>query len=592
MSASQSLEFDMSSIPHIKISAVINWTDDAYFKRGQGYYASGAIYEQRREGMRIKSKCSGSQAPFYRQEVIFNSKGIESAECSCSVGDGGHCKHTIALLLTWVNDPDSFQEIEALDAILDKRSKPELITIIKEMLEQEPDLESLLDLPIIGEENKPINIKAIRQQVQRAFRDIDYEWGYTEEIKRDLNPLLKLAAGYLSRGDAENSALIYMTVVEAILGNENAAMGDEESRLLGVSYDCAEALGNCLSSINDKKNRLEILQVLFSVHQWDTIKLGGVGAADCVPEILVEKTTPDERIEIAKWTRELMPKGDSWSNGYHREVLGKLLLDLEADTLDDEAYLKICRQTGRLNDLVERLSILNRTREAEDAVRGAEDYPLFKTLEIFIQHKQADLAEKLVTERLEPVGKEVDERLIEWLSERYKQRGDLAGSLKLEERLFWKYPNLERYKKLHKLAKQLSRWDALRTQIVMELEKKKDFNFLINLYLYEKEVGNALTALEKLPERWGNHELHIEVAQAAKKQYPQEALRIFAKETERFINYRDRGNYAQAALCLREVRDIHRQVNDIPAWSKTIADIRERYKRLPALQDELNQLKL
>jgi hypothetical protein len=287
--------------------------------------------------------------------VIFNSKGIESAECSCPVGDGGHCKHTIALLLTWVNDPDSFQETEALDAILDKRSKPELIAIIKEMLEQEPDLESLLDLPIIGEENKPINIKAIRQQAQRAFRDVDYEWGYTEEIKRDLNPLLKLAAGYLSRGDAENSALIYMMVIEVILDNENAAMGDEEGRLLGVSYDCAEALGNCLPSINDRKKRLEILQVLFSVYQWDTIKLGGVGAADCVPEILVEKTTTDERIEIAKWTREIMPKGSDWSAGYHREVLGRLLLDLEADTLDDEAYLKICRETGRLNDLIERL---------------------------------------------------------------------------------------------------------------------------------------------------------------------------------------------------------------------------------------------
>ena len=132
----------MSSIPRIKISDVINWTNDAYFKRGQGYYASGAIYEQRSEGMKIKSKCSGSQAPFYRQEVIFNSKGIESAECYCPVGDGGHCKHAIALLLTWVNDPNLFQETEALDAILDKRSKSELIAIIKEMLEQKPDLES------------------------------------------------------------------------------------------------------------------------------------------------------------------------------------------------------------------------------------------------------------------------------------------------------------------------------------------------------------------------------------------------------------------------------------------------------------------
>jgi hypothetical protein len=579
----------MATIPRLTKTDIRNWTDEIYFQRRQKYYEQGAIYDQKQQGMTLKSKCSGSQALFYRQEVIFNSKGIESAECSCPVGDGGRCKHIIALLLAWVNDPDSFQETEALDAILDKRSKPELIAIIKEMLEQEPDLESLLDLPIIGEEGKPINIKAIRQQAQRAFRGVDYEWGYTEDIKRDLNPLLKLAASYLSRGDAENSALIYMMVIEVILDNENAAMGDEEGRLLGVSYDCAEALGNCLPSINDRKKRLEILQVLFSVYQWDTIKLGGVGAADCVPEILVEKTTPDERIEIAKWTREIMPKGNDWSAGYHREVLGRLLLDLEADTLDDEAYLKICRETGRLNDLIERLLQLGRMDEAANSASAAEDYPLFLALNVFVHHRQTELAEKLVTERLPNVK---DDRLMDWLANRLKERGDLAGSLALEERLFWKYPNIEKYKTLRKLAKQLDRWNDLRVQIINELEKKNRFDFLITLYLEEKEAGNALTALEKLPERWGNHELHIEVAQAAKKQYPQEALRIFAKEAERFINYRDRGNYAQAALCLREVRDIYRQVNDIPSWSKTIADIRERYKRLPALQDELNQLKL
>ncbi len=109
--------------------------------------------------MTIKSKCSGSQAPFYRQEVLFDSRGIKSAECSCPVGDGGRCKHTIALLLTWVNDPNSFQEVGEIDSILEKLSKPELITLIKQMIEQEPGLESLLELPVAGGENKPLNMK-------------------------------------------------------------------------------------------------------------------------------------------------------------------------------------------------------------------------------------------------------------------------------------------------------------------------------------------------------------------------------------------------------------------------------------------------
>jgi len=86
--------------------------------------------------------------------------------------------------------------------------------------------------------------------------------------------------------------------------------------------------------------------------------------------------------------------------------------------------------------------------------------------------------------------------------------------------------------------------------------------------------------------------LHLEVAQAAKKQYPHEALQLFSKEAERFIDYRNRDAYSQAAQCLREIREICRQLNDIPTWNKLIAEIRERYRKLPALQDELNQLKL
>ena len=583
----------MSVIPHIKQSDVRNWTDDVYFQRGQKYYEQGAIYDQRKQGMTLKSKCAGSQAPFYRQEVLFSSHGIESAECSCPVGEGGHCKHTVALLLTWVNDPDSFQETESLDVVLEKRSKTELIAVIKEMLEQEPDLESLLELPLVEGDSQPLNLKAIRHQANRAFQGTDFEWGYAREIKRDLNPLLKLASGYLSRNDAENSALVYETIVETILENENAALGDEEGELLGVVYECCEGLGKCLSAVSNTKQRIELLQILFSAYQWDTIKIGGVGAADNVPEILTSQTMPSERIEIAKWTREIMPKGNSWSDGYHREVLGRLLLDLEADILDDEAYLRICRQTGRLNDLIDRLLILNRIDEAEAAARTAEDYPLFKAVEIFTKHKRADLADKLVIERLQTSrDKEVDERLIEWLSERLRGHGDLSGSLELEEHLFWKYPNLEKYKKLHKLAKQLHRWDVLRIQIIAELEKKQDFDFLITLYLYEKEVELALTTLKKLPQRWGDHELHLEVARAAKKQYPHEAIQIFERESERFINDRNRGSYSQASLCLREIRDIYRQLNETESWQKLIMDVRDRHKRLPALQDELNQLKL
>src|SRR5574341_940843 len=225
----------MTTIPRLTKSQIRNWTDEVYFQRGQTYYEQGAIYDQRRQGMALKSKCSGTQAPFYRQEVLFGAKGIKSAECSCPVGAGGHCKHAVALLLTWVNDPDSFKEVEAVDALLEKRSKSDLIALIMQMLEQEPDLESLLELPLSADENKPLDIKVIRRQAQQAFQARGYydEWVDTADIERNLNPLLKLAEGYLSRKDAENSALIYETIIETIIDNEEVAISDEEGELLG-----------------------------------------------------------------------------------------------------------------------------------------------------------------------------------------------------------------------------------------------------------------------------------------------------------------------------------------------------------------------
>lgn len=585
----------MPSIPRIKKSDITRWTDETRFQRGLKYYEQGAIYDQRRQGMTLKSKCSGTQAPFYRQEVLFNSRGIESAECSCPVGAGGHCKHAVALLLTWLNDPDSFKEVEAVDAILEKRSKPELIALVRQMIEQEPDLESLLDLPLSAEDGTPMDMKAIRRQAQQAFRSVDSDWngyGYTGEIEHSLQPLLNLASDYHKRGNAENAAAIYSTVIETIFDYEEVAMGDEEGTLLGLANECAEEIGNCLPKLNDPKKRREILETLFDAYKWN-VQAGGVGAADCVPEILVEKTTPEERVEIAEWTRAIMPTGNAWSDDYRRKTLGRLLLDLEADTLDDEAYLKICRQTGRLNDLIDRLLKLTRIKEAEDAASEAEDYPLFKAIEVFAKHKQTDLAEKIVAERIKTRGNnKLDDRLIEGLSERFKQRGDLAGSLELEERLFWPRPNIEQYKKLRKVAKGLGRWDNLRGQIIAELEKKKDFDFLISLYLDEKEVGNALATLEKLPTQWGYRTLELEVAQAARQQYPRESIRLFSREATRIMDSRERGSYAQAAQYLREVQKIYAQINETQSWERLIADIRERYKKLPALQAELNKLKL
>ena len=95
-----------------------------------------------------------------------------------------------------------------------------------------------------------------------------------------------------------------MIVIKTILDDKNTALGDEDGALLSVLYDCSKALRQCLEFIDDDEQRHDILQILFCNYRWDVFFAGGVGAADCVPDILVQQSTPDERAEIAGWTRQ------------------------------------------------------------------------------------------------------------------------------------------------------------------------------------------------------------------------------------------------------------------------------------------------
>ena len=65
-------------------------------------------------------------------------------------GDGGHCKHAAALLLTWLHEPEFFIEVPELEQVLEERSKEDLISLIREMVTRHPDLEQLLELSALS----------------------------------------------------------------------------------------------------------------------------------------------------------------------------------------------------------------------------------------------------------------------------------------------------------------------------------------------------------------------------------------------------------------------------------------------------------
>ncbi len=579
-----------TKLPPLSHADIQRWVGSASFQKGMSYFSQVAIFDPRRQGSTLKARCRGSQAAFYLLQATLGPSGVASADCSCPVGAGGRCKHVAALLLTWLDAPDSFQEIEDLITALEKRSKAELIALVRQMIQREPDLEILLEMPLPGVESdeKPLDPQVIRKQAEHAFRsprgDWEMGWGDPYEIVEELRSLFDLAEQYEAQSNLLNAAIIYQTVAETILDYDDAVMQDEGGQLGGAVDDCIVALGNCLKSITDAAQRKNALKVLFDIYAWD-LKMGGIGIGDRVPEIFLEQATPQEKQTISDRIEAALPGVSDWG----RRAMGGLLLKLQADTMDDESYLEVCRQTGRLKDLVDRLLTLGRVNEAAGEARQASDYELLSLADTFIQYGHGSLAETLIRIRSET---SKDTRLTGWLKEYAKGQGNLPEALTLAEKLFWLRPSVDAFVEIRQLAKPQKQWQNLRAKTLTSLAQKGDYSLLTNIYLEEDEIDRALESLERAKASsryWGDHSLQEKVAQAAGKKRPEEAIRLYMQLVESLIHQRGRDNYAQAAAHLQHVRDAYLRLGEPQNWQALIANLRELHRNLPALRDELNR---
>jgi len=417
--------------------------------------------------------------------------------------------------------------------------------------------------------------------------------GAASDVALDLGNVVDVGAGYVEREDWRNAAIVFETIMREVL-DQYLSMQDEEGDLHEIVNRCVGGLGECLSTESDSVQRQTILRALFDTYAWD-VNFGGIDMGYEARGIILEQSTPEERRQVAGWVRSAMPSGDSWSDGYHRQTLGHFLLEMEQDELDDEAFLRICRETNRWQDLVARLLTLQRVDEAADVARSVGDYDLLQLADIFVKHGQADLATELMRTRAKT---SQDTRLPEWLKQRAMERGDPNEALAWAQQLFWQRPALDGYEEVKALSQNLGTWEILQAEILSRLSKQNQHSLLTEVYLKEGQVDQALASVKRVASgtsgMWGMYHspLLIRVAQAAESSRPQESIRIYVDAAKRLIQARGRDNYTTAANYLARVRKLYQHLGDEQIWQALVADIRKQNSSLRALKEELNRVGL
>lgn len=570
----------MDAVPTFTEKDVSRRVGAASYDRGQRYAAQGAIRDARRQGRTLRAACDGNAPDPYRLHVTFGVRDITDAECDCPVGDGGRCKHVAALLLTWLRAPEAFAETRPLGELLRERTKGDLVALVEQMVAWHPDLEDLVAMPVPGAGT--LDARTVERQVRHAFASASGEWGSARRVARDLAALAAPGAAYATAGDWPSVLALSTALLDGIREHQEW-LQDDDGDLFTPVEACVGLLARLLAT-DGANDRRAAAEALLGVCLWD-IDLGGVDAGASAEEALRAHATDAERTALCRPVEARLDRPRTAHDGWNREALGHLLLALLPHA-DDDAYLAICRRSGRMEDLVERLLHLGRPDEALDAVRDVSDYVLFQIAPTFVDAGQGDAIERLAAER---VGPGADRRLVGWLKERARASGDGALAARLAEHLFCAAPTAAGYAEALALGTSLGHEAATRGALRQAIQT--DPALLTDVLLLDGDVDAALAQMRLPAKKWPwtarRLDLRIKVAEAAARARPDEALQLMLDAATALVERRDRASYAEAARLFARVRALYRHAGLGEGWPLFLAELRDAYKSLSAFQDEL-----
>jgi uncharacterized Zn finger protein len=593
----------MPSLPTLTVADVRAWTNDRYYDRGEGYFHEDRIRQPRREGRTLKAYCRGSQPSPYRVEIALDDDGIASGTCSCPIGDAGTCKHAVALLLTWVQTPETFKEVEPLSTRLHDLPKEQLIRIIRQMIDREPTLESVVDLAVNHpESNHDIDV---RGYVEDAFDGVPidpYEYGYARAAAESLDPLLERGREHIETEHWTAAARLFETVSEAVRDRLDT-VNDEEGSLLSVLGTCGDELGRVLAGMPDDADRNSVVDALIDLFLWN-VDAGGIGVGRSAEQALRNHTTAAERARAADRLRDHLPDSAEedetsadrrtvdFQSDWLRQSIGGLLLDLERDRLDAEAYVDLCRRTGHWAECADRLLALDRTDEAVDAARRLPDHQLERILDRLVEAGAADRARSLAEERLDTETPSAS--LQQWLYRHTLDADDIRTALQVARRMFRERPSPTTYDRVKTAAQALNAWPDVRPKLFGFLDETQRPHLRVRLHLHDEDIDAALDVVEPFvgPDRsipFGVS-LLTEVADAARDSHADAAIALYEECARRLIADRGRSNYRTAADLLVKARDLYKKRDDLDAWQSFLDTLHDdELHRLPAARDEFEK---
>lgn len=540
------------------------------YARGEDYFESDAVTDLVDTGSVIKAVVAGSDD--YRVTLRVKNKQLDY-DCDCPVGmDGECCKHVVAAGLAWLAQQSGAEvthtgtgqdEWQTIRAYLGNLKADQLVAMLLEQAENNPVLRNELRMRAARGQAGGVDIKALKQLINNSLTVrgfVDY---------RGMRDFLQTAD----------------TVVAMLNGlwhdKQAAAMAELAEYALRQGFSSYERTDDSDGSFGMLLGEIaDLYKKALPKAGIDPVVLG---------KRLFDLQMRDQWgfIDFQDYTRSLGKTGLAAFRQAAEAIWHKVPKRKQGDDRDYEDYA--------ITSIMEGLARLAGDVDALIAIKSRDlgsSYRYLQIAEILQEAKRGNEALAWAERGRKAFPDRLDVRLDEFLIKQYHKRKRHDEALQLAWRHFSDRPSLEAYKRVLVGAKYTKATDAWRDKAMAWLhdaikkqatEKprshfalRKDYNSpLIDIYLAEGDNDKALQAAR---ESGCQDNLWLKIAVAREADHPQDAIEIYQKIAERYVDQTNNKAYESAIVLVKKVQKLMQQAKRSKEFKAYVEQLQTKFK--------------
>lgn len=524
---------------------------------GSNYSRENRVKNQMVWGKTIVGEIGGSGIESYKIKVVVEEEKIQST-CNCPYG-GSHCKHAFALLYTWIRAQNTFNRLENIEFILSKKSTYELVTMLLEMVKNDPCIIQKLN---VDEKYLYETTQEKSKRYEDFYRVPSPGIQQTQELLEKLNKFHNMAINYMAQENYPDAAKVLQALI--LKGLERYGVVDDSTGILSdFLEECIRIYSGCLSrTLKTLEEKKDLFSQIFELYIKETH-----GFAHSMMELIADNCT--EHMEY-QFVEELCKGKLSEYHDpakpieYDREKVVELLLEMYQREAKDDKFISLAR--GEVDSwriclrLCDKLESLGKIDEAIRYYNRAIEDETGKYPKLLMKKKLAELCEN------------------------HNQR---EKALDIYISYFEERDDIEIYEKIKKLSSETRSWESTRNKILISLSKTGKCHTLINAFLKEGDIDSCVK-LAMTPNQ-STKDIAM-VANAAKTIKPKEAVSLFKKLINYYIALKRREDYHFAAEHLKDIKDIYYQLDEKQTWERYIKRLIKQNARKKMLVEEISPL--